>query len=287
MFTTNTRQSEANPQSLNRYAYVGNDPVNFTDPSGLEMIADCGADQGWNSGCGVGGGGTWSGYGGHYNGSHFGGLGVLDQAENQWAYRRDCAFYGGCDTQSGGGNSGGGDSSGGVSADVWIYGHTEVDVLRILNVLASGPYQIKGGHTYPIEQGLDMQEGMPFEIAAGNAAGKALGSIIGRIIGSLVAGRTTGTAVSILESNAGHIFRDEAGHLIDTPTNRELLINVASKAENFLGSDQFGNQWHAKILQNGQQIWTSSRSNVIRNGGINATPRDFNPLTGLSRSTRP
>ncbi len=27
------------PQSLNRYAYVQNDPVNFVDPSGLFMIS--------------------------------------------------------------------------------------------------------------------------------------------------------------------------------------------------------------------------------------------------------
>lgn len=35
MFTTNMRQSEAIPQSFNRYSYVQNDPVNFIDPTGL------------------------------------------------------------------------------------------------------------------------------------------------------------------------------------------------------------------------------------------------------------
>jgi len=30
--------SIADPQSFNRYSYVGNDPTNFIDPSGLLMI---------------------------------------------------------------------------------------------------------------------------------------------------------------------------------------------------------------------------------------------------------
>ena len=45
----------SNPQSLNRYAYVGNDPINFRDPSGMEMNSSfCGAESGWGE-CGSSG----------------------------------------------------------------------------------------------------------------------------------------------------------------------------------------------------------------------------------------
>ena len=54
--------SLTDPQSFNRYAYVQNDPVNFVDPSGLQMAAMCGAEFSFHD-CG-GGGGFWGGSGG-------------------------------------------------------------------------------------------------------------------------------------------------------------------------------------------------------------------------------
>src|SRR5205085_4836716 len=49
----------SNPQSLNRYAYVGNDPVNFRDPSGMEADSSfCGAEFGWGQ---CGSSGFWGG----------------------------------------------------------------------------------------------------------------------------------------------------------------------------------------------------------------------------------
>lgn len=55
--------SLGNPQSLNLYSYVQNDPVNFVDPSGL-MMSFCGAEYSFSE-CG-GGGGFWGGdFGGH------------------------------------------------------------------------------------------------------------------------------------------------------------------------------------------------------------------------------
>ncbi|SRR6266404_38555 len=66
-----------NPQSFNRYAYTQNDPVNHTDPSGLEMNDSfCGAENSFDQ-CG-GSAGFWGGgsFGGHvaeYN-HEYGGL---------------------------------------------------------------------------------------------------------------------------------------------------------------------------------------------------------------------
>jgi len=49
--------SSLNPQSLNRYAYVGNDPINFTDSSGAVCDQGC-DDDWWDDGGFSGGDGT-------------------------------------------------------------------------------------------------------------------------------------------------------------------------------------------------------------------------------------
>lgn len=88
---------------------------------------------------------------------------------------------------------------------------------------------------------------------------------------------------TIDESSADHIFRDAEGHLKDdTPENRKKLEGVANDNNNFLGTDQYGNDWYAKDNSDGTQTWVEVRGNKIRNGGVNLTPKPWNPLTGLS-----
>ncbi len=90
-------------------------------------------------------------------------------------------------------------------------------------------------------------------------------------------------SVQISEQDASHMFGDRPGHMADTPTNRELLIGLASNASNFLGCDKYGSEWYAKILENGRQLWVVVRDGLIRNGGINDLPKIFNSETGLCR----
>ncbi|HDY8121392.1 TPA: hypothetical protein RQK91_002757 [Vibrio vulnificus] len=84
-----------------------------------------------------------------------------------------------------------------------------------------------------------------------------------------------------------HIFREKEGHLPDTPENRRLLEGVADDPKAILGNDKFGNTWSAQTLPDGSQVWTQSRNGQIINGGVNQTPRSFNSETGLSALEKP
>jgi hypothetical protein len=82
--------------------------------------------------------------------------------------------------------------------------------------------------------------------------------------------------ITIDEDRIGHIFREAEGHFHwDTAVNRRSLIDAASRPENFLGIDRFGNEWFVEIQVDGTQIWVQVRNGKIANGGVNMTPRDF------------
>lgn len=97
-------------------------------------------------------------------------------------------------------------------------------------------------------------------------------------------GTTTNNSLPSNPSQLSHIFRDDAGHLSNTPENQQTLVSLVNNPANGLGTDQFGNQWYAKMLPDGSQLWGSVRNGVLQNGGLNTTPRTFNPATGLSRA---
>ena len=78
-----------------------------------------------------------------------------------------------------------------------------------------------------------------------------------------------------------HIFRNAPGHLPDTPANRALLEGLANDTRAVLGPDRFGNTLAARLNPDGTQTWVRYRNGVIINGGVNPTPRTYNPQTGL------
>ena len=86
------------------------------------------------------------------------------------------------------------------------------------------------------------------------------------------------------ESTLKHIFRDDRGHLPDTPENRKLLLDVANNPKYHGGKDSRGNDWHYKTLDDGSQIWVESRNGTIRNGGHNTAPHHWDDRTGLSKN---
>lgn len=91
-----------------------------------------------------------------------------------------------------------------------------------------------------------------------------------------------------LEKRANHIFRNAEGHLYpDTPYNRQLLVDTVLDSDNYIGIDKWGNNWYSQNFSNGTQIWVQVRKSEIINGGLNLTPRFWNPLTGFSRPLPP
>lgn len=97
----------------------------------------------------------------------------------------------------------------------------------------------------------------------------------------------TNTASQFFEKNMEHIFRNAPGYLTNTPANRELLLDAAKDPNNFMGVDKYGKSWHAKTLEDGSQVWTCSQNGEIRDGGLNESPREFHPETGLSSPVKP
>ena len=98
----------------------------------------------------------------------------------------------------------------------------------------------------------------------------------------------TGHTLTTNEAQLKHMFRNADGHFAqDTPANRAIIEHATSSNKNFLSTDQHGTLWYAENLQNGTQAWAKVRDGIITEGGVNQTPRTFNPTTGLSSQIKP
>ena len=85
------------------------------------------------------------------------------------------------------------------------------------------------------------------------------------------------------DSQLKHIFRDSPGHLLDTPENRKMLLDLANDTKYHVGKDfENGLDWHAKLNEDGSQMWVTTKNGILQNGGINNPPIDWNTETGFN-----
>lgn len=82
------------------------------------------------------------------------------------------------------------------------------------------------------------------------------------------------------------MFRDGAGHLPDTPANRQAIVELVNDGVNKIGTDGRNLTWYAKMEPDGSQLWASVRSGVVQNCGKNDPPHEWDDETGLSRNAK-
>lgn len=97
-------------------------------------------------------------------------------------------------------------------------------------------------------------------------------------------GGATGNSLPPNPSQIKHILADRPGHLPDTPRNRQTLVEVANDAGCYVGRDANGVDWYARMEPDGSQTWVKVLGGVIRNGGRNKPPRQYDPTTGFDRN---
>lgn len=72
-----------------------------------------------------------------------------------------------------------------------------------------------------------------------------------------------------------HIMRSSEGHLVDTPQNRKLIVDMTNEKEAYLGINIHGNEVYSKTV-NGIQYWAYVRNDIIQDAGANYSKhRDF------------
>ncbi|HVB73849.1 MAG TPA: hypothetical protein VNE38_09860 [Ktedonobacteraceae bacterium] len=73
----------------------------------------------------------------------------------------------------------------------------------------------------------------------------------------------------------------------DTPENHQRLETLITEQQNYLGKDSWGNDWYARLLPDGKQLWACVRSGMVQYGGMRNTPKSFDPRVGFSSPGSP
>lgn len=102
-----------------------------------------------------------------------------------------------------------------------------------------------------------------------------------------VKGVATADRVVIDEGRIDHMFRDDRGHLPDTPANRELLLRVANDPAAINGVDKFGVRWSSSTQSEGTQVWVRVSKGVVVNGGVNKNPLPYHQDYGFASPVKP
>ncbi len=84
-------------------------------------------------------------------------------------------------------------------------------------------------------------------------------------------------------NNSEHMFDDREGHRSDSPEFRAEIMMTVKNVKNYHGSDVNNNDWYSEMLFDGTQRWALVCKDIIKNGGINDMPKEYNPISGLSK----
>ncbi len=249
-------EPEGRPTSANLFVYVGNDPLNNTDPLGLCRTTDVGFSvpvTGSDNATVIGGGSTAR---------------TFDQCNN------DAGVY--CD------------DLGPYSDPFAEIGSVE----RAGNTYTCGPDTVSRNLCFPgisddpnchsfKEQYPRLYQGLVVvAVVAGSVAVVAAGPQIAAYRAAASAACFTvlngggGSAAATWRTDTSHIFRQADGHIAtDTPAAR-ALIETAVQPQYLTRVEQSANiRVYHRLLSNGQEVWAKVRDGVTTNGGLNQTPQ--------------